>query len=334
MQFSKQTENDYPSKELLNEIFVNQNICGERLDLLHQVCISHIEEAYLLSNLLNKYRFEPVNWSIEYRYLKQDGFNAYASHLGEYDKSYAVNFSLGIPSLLLSVAIELDSKDPIKEYKNNKRTSINDWFPHIVSKEDVSHHTINWVLDACLLVYYHEICHVMFGHCDYNHSGAEEARVLEMDADFNAGSMFGSYLKYFFEEGRHYKSGEDTLKRVLRAGFLLRLAFEALSKDNNEYHLPTNRAMSFCSGCMYLLSHEGKINNIHDVIDNDLYYETLLTKEMESLIKSLEKSSIKEFKGVKDDVNNDYEELMDITAPLRDSLKDGSLNDLKIPNLN
>ena len=318
-----------PNKDRLNQIFMSQNVYGARLDLIHQVCEQHINEVHLQNELLSKYRLKPAGWSLEYRPMSQDNFYAHASNTG-YDKNnYEISYSLGIPATLLSIAIELDSTLPISEYKNSD--AIKDWFPHVKNKSDVSENTINWVLDACLLIYFHEVSHVIFGHCEYKDENNNEARALEMDADFNAGSMFGIYLENFSKDGRRASSGEDTLTRVIKAGFLAGIAFKALSSKSEIYHFPTIRVMSFYSGCLFPLIQTGKLEDFNNQQSGDDYYGKFVTDVRAPLLEDLKNSSLKNLVGTEKDIENDYKELMSITAPLRDKLKDGPLNNLKLP---
>lgn len=321
-----------PDKDRLNQIFMRQNVYGERLDLVHQVCDQHIKEVHLQNELLSKHRFKPAGWSLEFRPMSQDNFYAHASNTGWGEKNYEVSFSLGIPAILLSIAIELSSKIPISDYKNSD--AITNWFPHINRKSEVSENIINWVLDACLLIYFHEVSHVVFGHCEYEEKNNNEARALEMDADFNAGTMFGLYLEVFSKEGRIAKSGEDTLTRVIRAGFLAGIAFKALSRKSEIYHFPTIRVMSFYSGCLFPLIRTGKLKDFQSEDDGNDYYGKFISEVRAPLLEKLKKTSLKIFSGTEEEVEKDYRELMSITAPLRDKLKDGPLKSLTLPVVN
>lgn len=228
-----------PSKDRLNQIFMRQNIYGRRLDLVHKVCEKHIKEVHHQNELLNRHRLSPAGWTLEYRPMSQDNFYAHASKIDHGENNHEISFSLGIPAILLSIAIELSSEVHIQEYKNNNRNSIDDWFPHVDDQTDISEETINWVLDACLLLYFHEVSHVIFGHCKYQENNNDETRALETDADFNAGSMFGVWLKGFSEPKRGWGSGVDTLTRVVKAGFLAGIALKARSGKSEKYHYPT-----------------------------------------------------------------------------------------------
>jgi hypothetical protein len=326
-----QIEISCPSKERLNQIFMNHNIYGERLDLVHNVCRKHIEEVHLQNELLIKHRLKPAGWTLEYRPLSQDNFYAHAGKLNNGDDNYEISFSLGIPAILLSIAIELDSPTPIAQYEHTSSNSINDWFPHIKNRSEVSEKTTNWVLDACLLLYFHEVCHVIFGHCKYEERNNNEARVLEMDADFNAGSMLGLCIRGLSGSGRCFESGVDTLDRVVKAGFLVGVALKALSSRSEIYHHPTTRVMSFYGGCINSLTYIKALQDFESVKDGDKFYADFITAKRESSWKSLRNSSLKFFAGTEQDFDTDYDELMNVTTPLRDKLKDGVLNNLKVP---
>lgn len=320
-----------PSKDRLNQIFMCQNVYGKRLDLVHKVCEKHINEVHHQNELLNRHRLSPAGWTLEYRPMSQDNFYAHASKIDHGENNYEVSFSLGIPAILLSIAIELSSKVKIQEYKNNNRNSINDWFPHVDDQTDISEETINWVLDACLLLYFHEVCHVIFGHCKYQEKSNDETRALEMDADFNAGSMFGLCLKGFSDQERVFVSGVDTLTRVIKAGFLAGIALKDLSGKSEKYHYPTARIMSFYGGCIFPLTRLGDLEDFKSISEGDDYYGQFVTSVREPLLESLRNSSLKYYAGTEQEIESDYQELINLTSPLRHELKDGPLKNLAVP---
>lgn len=320
-----------PSKDRLNQIFMRQNIYGKRLDLVHKVCEKHINEVHHQNELLNRHRLSPAGWTLEYRPMSQDNFYAHASKIDHGENNHEISFSVGIPAILLSIAIELSSEVQIQEYKDNNRNSIDDWFPHVNDQTDISEETINWVLDACLLLYFHEVCHVIFGHCKYQENNSDETRALETDADFNAGSMFGLCLKGFSEPGRRGGSGVDILTRVIKAGFLAGIALKALSGKSEKYHYPTTRIMSFYGGCIFPLTRLGGLKDFKKISEADDYYDQFVTSVREPLLESLRNSSLKCYAGTEQGIESDYQELVDLTTPLRHKLKDGPLKELAVP---
>jgi hypothetical protein len=327
-----QTTIGCPNKDRLNQIFVNQNVYGKRLDLIHKVCETHINEVHHYNTLLIERRLAPAGWTLEYRPLSQDNFYAHASKIDHGKNNYEISFSLGIPAILLSIALELASKEPISEYENSNRNSITDWFPHVDEQTNVSKETIGWVLDACLLIYFHEVCHVIFGHCQYKENNNNEIRALETDADFNAGSMFALCLKGFSDPERSFLSGENTLERACKAGFLVGLAFKALSGKSEKYHYPTSRVMSFYGGCLFPLTHFGDFEDFEKIGKGDEYYGQFITKVRAPLLESLRSSSLKEYAGTEKEIEDDYREMMVVTSPLRHQLKDGPLKQLQVPS--
>lgn len=320
-----------PNKERLNQIFMSQNVYGKRLELVHKVCEKHIKEVHHQNELLKRHRLSPAGWTLEYRPMSQDNFYAHASKMDHGENNYEISFSLGIPAILLSIALELDSKVPIQEYENNNRNSIEDWFPYVDDNSDISEEAINWVLDTCLLLYLHEVCHIIFGHCKYRENDNNETRALEVDADFNAGSMFALCLKGFSDSGRRFVSGVNTLTRVIKAGFLAGVALKALSGKSEKYHYPTTRIMGFYGGCLAPLIVLGDLKNFKSISEGDDYYGQFVSNVREPLQYSLRKSSLRHYAGTEREIENDYQELMNVTSPLRHKLKDGPLKKLAVP---
>lgn len=200
-----QISSNCPDKNTLNQIFMEQNLTDHRLDLVHRVCNQSISEITLLNQMINEHHILPEK-QLEFRSLSQDNFYAHASKTCFSDDNYEISFSLGIPAILLSIAIELDTTTTIAEYQDDNQNSINHWLPHIETIESVSKETIDWVLDACLLLYFHEVCHVLLGHCDYTENNHDETKALELHADLNAGILFSIFLNYL-ENERNDKLG-------------------------------------------------------------------------------------------------------------------------------
>ncbi|WP_199483370.1 hypothetical protein [Vibrio owensii] len=319
-----------PSKERLNSVFMNQNIYGSRLDLVYEVCKQHIDEVLLQNDLLNKFRLKPAGWTLEYRPMSQDNFYAHASRASDYGNNYEISFTVAIPAILMSIAIELDSDAEIENYSKKHLNSINDWFPHITSIDEVDKSTIEWVLDACLLLYFHEVCHVLFGHCDYVEKNNDELRAMEMDADFNAGSLLALNLKGL-KQSRIPNSPTETVNRVVRASFLVGVALKALSAQSDKYHFPSVRTLHYQGGCISTLITLGDLEDFVDETEGNEFYGTMIENEIAPLRESLRRSSLKYYAGTEVELAEDLELMKTVTVPTRDMLKDGVLKSLTIP---
>tara|TARA_R110000851_G_scaffold207385_3_gene359348 strand:+ start:2130 stop:2375 length:246 start_codon:yes stop_codon:yes gene_type:complete len=63
-----------PSKELLNQVFINQNVYGKRLELIHAVYDKHIKEDHHQNDLINKHRLSPAGCTLDYQPMSQGNF--------------------------------------------------------------------------------------------------------------------------------------------------------------------------------------------------------------------------------------------------------------------
>ena len=321
----------------LNQIVLDQNLIGYRFDLFSLLSNKHLEEVELQLNLLSKYRLEPAGWTINHRLLFQDKFYAEAGGHKEVKERYEIWSSIANPAILMSVAIDISSNLENSEishlanqYKNNE-TSIDSWFPNVVNKKDISDEIINWVLDACLLLYFHEVAHVIFGHCRYNTKNDDEVRALEVDADYNAGTMFAVWLKNLSDTGREAFIDIDIVRRLTKAAFLLGVVFKCSSKESKKYHYPTTRVVIFISAGIQAIE---RLSGNHNSLDQEkryIYLTKYTEEEQEPLRNALKKSSLKYYAGIESELEEDMRVFGKITFPLREKLKNGPLSSLKMP---
>lgn len=323
-----------PSLECLSDIFVHQNLWGKRLELAHRLVEHSYNDIRCINDFLQKTRLGPAGWELEHRFLSQDQFYACAFRTTEDLPSYEVHMAVGVPVVLCSIASEIDlyeSGEGVGEHLRLGQTSAECWFPWVERDRAVSQLAIRTALDSTLLTYFHEVAHVLFGHCSYKPLGSEEERAIEMDADFQAGTMFSLWLRYLSAAERKSASADETVDRLVRAGFLLGTTFKIFSAKSSEYHYPSTRLSCFYAGAVFGITNTGGAPKFRSNDEGNTFWERRVSRVKDSLLNALRKSSLGYFAGTEEDIRTDLADLNSITRAVRDRLKNGPLKRLMIP---
>jgi len=323
----------YPSGEVLNSIFQAHDLVDGRLALSEIMFRELDSELDFLMEQLRKHRLDKQEWTIDRLFRGNDTFQAMVSGRGG---QYRIDIAAGTMLVALSTAIELcalEEGSPTSNLANQyqeKENSIQTLFPKVVNPEEAGFEALGLALDVCLLLYFHELAHAIHGHCDYEPSTDEETRALEFDADFNAGTMFGTWVWHLPASYRKPKSEEHMFRRLIRAAYLLGTILKAVSAPSTKYHLPTNRVRSFLAGGVFAFESLGKSPKIDDVAAGDIYWEQKITEHCNSLIDALKRSTLRRFRGTEIDIEEDRRQMEEITGVVRDRLKDGPLMQFRL----
>lgn len=323
-----------PGPELLNQAMIYQNLVDGRLELSGIMLREFEVEAKYLLDLLHIHRLDKCEKSLELKFLNQDGF---AAQVGGRDGQYGIEISVAVPLIALSVSVELCSlvdESAIASLSPNysgANNSINDLFPQVVNPADVGLESLDLALDVTLLLFLHEIAHMVFGHCDYVCSNSAEHRALEFDADFNAGTMFSCWLRGLPHARRRTADFCEVSSRLIRAAFILGLILKAVSRETDQYHYPTVRVTAFMAGGAFGLEGLGVSEKFEDVTEGDKYWEDLQGRSLRDLISAVKRSSLAKYLGTEEEIAKNIDELHNITYAVRDRLKDGPLKKLAVP---
>ena len=321
------------SEDRLSKIFYKQEFNEKKIELALSICSHHKREVEALKVLLETHRLSQSDWTLDYQLIEMDSFYAHAEKRSQNRHEYKICCSVASPVILLSVAIELSSylKDGSthKEFNKNKKNSIVHWFTCLGDDAKISKETFDWALDASLLLYFHEVAHVLYGHCSYECQSNDEIRALELDADFYAGSMFGVLLSGLPEEDRKPKGVEALSTRLIRASFLLGVVMKATTKKSNKYHFPSTRIAIFNAGFAFALDQNKETPTFSDVDEGNKYWEERIEKEKTKIDDALRKSSLAYYAGTEISLNDDVREMETATTITIKYLKDGPLSQLK-----
>lgn len=322
-----------PDRSTLNKVFEDKNLADQELNLVERLITQYHADVKSVSALLEKYRLRPAGWTIDCHFLNESSFFAAAEGT---NPNYRVLLSIGITPLIFSVAAELEllnnqvKGEAIRSLYACNENSIEDWFPWLRQGAQPSESAIQVTLDAALLLYLHEVAHIIFGHCSYEPMDANEIRALEADADFNAGTMFALWLRNLYDEHRRPKDANETVARLIRASFILGVVLKALSKRSPNYHFPTVRTELFYAGGSFGIESTGGVTKV-DKKNLQKFWVDLKLKVIEPLQQSLRNSSLRHYAGTEEEINKDVKDMGDITLNIRNRLKDHELKEFKIP---
>ena len=318
----------------MGDVLKDKGLDSHQRQIALTVCNSHQSEVKVQKKLLEKHRLSQKGWSLDYQVLNIDKFYGSAEKKSGAENEYRICCSSSNPVIFLSVALELDYhlRSDYKLVANNdiSGSSIDHWFNYLEKGGRVSNDLLNWALDASLLLYFHEVAHVIFGHCRYKYKNDGEARALELDADFNAGSMFGLLLDGFTTHGRKPSGVEEFSKRFLRANVLLGIVMKAISDQSERYHFPTTRTLIFNAGFAAALDHIGLTPKFESEDDGNKYWGKRTTSEKDRIYSALKKSSLSQYAGTELRLEEDFKDMQTKTSIIRDRLKNGPLEKLRL----
>jgi hypothetical protein len=326
------TLSGYPQGEDIQLHFPTQGLSGVRLELAGIMLRELDQELNFLDAGLYENRLKSQNWMIERQYLASSDFQA---RVGGKAGRYQIQLSIGAALIALSTSVELcslqensQSSELATQYSEGE-SSIESLFPGVTEPKQIGGEALGLAQDVCLLLYFHEVAHAIYGHCDYilynRNASSDERRALEFDADFNAGTMFGLWGKSLPAEHRKPKGYEDFLRRLIRASFLLSTILKAVSGRSANYHLPTNRMMAFLSGGAFAFDRTDKSPKFKSDDEGDKYWNDKVSSHTASIKVALGRSSLKQFLGTERDIAKDFRENFDVTHSVRNYLKDGPL---------
>ncbi|QXI54232.1 hypothetical protein [Pseudomonas alvandae] len=323
----------YPQGHILNAIFQTHDLVDGRLALSEVMFREFDSEIEFLMKELRKHRLAKQGWTIDREFRGNDTFQAM---VGGGEGQYRIDIAAGTLLVTLSAAIELcalEEDSATAGLSNQYRpgeNSIRCLFPGVQEPDEAGFDALGLALDACLLLYFHELAHAIHGHCDYRPNNDDEARALESDADFNAGTMFGVWVWHLPATYRKPKLEEDMYRRLIRASYLLGTLLKAVSARSTEYHHPTNRVRTFLAGGVFAFDSLGKSTKFDDVKAGDDYWEQKIILHCASIKDALGRSTLKAFQGTEIDIEEDRRQMEEITAHVLNRLKDGPLMHFKL----
>ncbi|MCE2593935.1 hypothetical protein K6Y31_03795 [Motilimonas cestriensis] len=303
-------------------------LSGTRLGLAHRIAQQSHNEVAFFNQQLNQHKLAPEQWAIE---LTPQSTLAWLHHIAKPEKKqhYQLENSLTLAANCLSVALELSyltacaNENKIAKSRLQKdQTSLTQWF---ADAEQADENSITLALDTALLLYFHQVSQVMFGHAALAETTLVERRALITDADFNAGTMFCLWLDYHQDKSRIPANDADALQRLVNAAYLLSVIDKSQANNKNSLHFASNRVSCFVSGAIAGLHDIGKGEQFS--ANEDALQEQ--TAELSQWIEAaLLDSSLSDYVGKEAEVEADEQKLQGETATSRAELKAGKLQGL------
>ncbi|MFO6423414.1 hypothetical protein [Motilimonas sp. KMU-193] len=300
-------------------------LTGTALGLAHQVCQQSDEEIRFFNQQLNQHKLIPQGWQIE---LMPASNSEWQHQITKADTSnhYQLQNSQTLAASALSVALELAYLDQCakaqkiaKSKLGKEETSLSCWFADLNQADPAS---MTLALDTVLLVYFHQVSQVMFGHMALPEPSLVERRALITDADFNAGTMFCLWLDYHQTSSRIPADTDEAIQRLINAAYLLAVLDKQQSNNKNALHFASNRVNCFVSGAVTALHEMEKGKQFASEEDELQQQISELSQWIEA---ALLDSSLSEAVGSDADIERDEEKLQGETASIRAELKAGPL---------
>ncbi len=306
------------------------NLTGTALGLAHQVCQQSDAEIRFFNEQLNQHKLAPQGWQIE---LSAASTTPWQHQISQADKAnhYQLHNSQTLAASALSVALELAYLDQCakaqkiaKSKLGKDETSLTRWFADLdqVDLEQARKSSITLALDTALLVYFHQVSQVMFGHAALAEPSLAERRALITDADFNAGTMFCLWLDYHQTATRIPADENQAVQRLINAAYLLGVLDKAQSNNKNALHFASNRVNCFVSGAVTALHEMDKGKQFASEEDELQLQISELSQWIEAALRD---SSLADAVGSESDIERDEEKLQGETASIRAELKAGPL---------
>jgi hypothetical protein len=324
---------EFPPTALLSEVFQDQNLDQDQLVLCTEIIKACHTDFSFFHRRFEKARLAPANWSVGLRFNATNRFSASACALRGLPNQYQIEIAYAVPVILLSIAAMMEklgsahlNQAPIDILKDPCST----WLQHVSSTNRPSQHAIDDTRDAMLLLYFHELAHVVFGHCDFLTDDSDQIRALELDADFQSGSMFLLWVGDGERWERCANNAEDRVSRLIRGGALLNIALKRYSARSLEYHFPTNRMQAVLAGGAYAGEKRRFNPNFSSELSGNDYWFSRLNDELESFNDLLRRSPLSSLVGVEQDVEADSKLMFDTTCPALDRLQKGPLKTLGV----
>lgn len=317
----------------LQSCFPTQDLTEGRLQLSELILKKLEVDLECVTGVFQSPRLKKHGWEINRQYLADSNFTA---RVGGRAGRYEIQMSLGVPLIALSTALEISRLEAGNAHAHANQNdhpamaydALERFFPDVLKLDEVGSEPLELALDVCLLLHFHEVSHAVFGHCDYKAKNFNESRSLEFDADFNAGSMFASWLPELSSVERRSDDEEEILARLVKASFLLGAILKAKSGRSMKYHLPQNRMRAFLGGGVHVFTRTGTFPEYEDVKVADMFWDEKINSCSESMRTALARSSLRNHLGAEHDVAEDECQMMTTTHTVRTALKDGPLSKL------
>lgn len=192
----------------------------------------------------------------------------------------------------------------------------------------ISPHAQQAARDATLLLYFHELAHVLWRHCelDWASTPSEDRRALEYDADRFAGLTFAFFI------ASRAPGWTDIAERLVRASLLLATALKAFSIPSDDYHFPTARMMAFMAGGFQTVEQLSTKQQGYPEFSGQGAENAFLGPLITEFLVRLKQTPLKRLAGTESEIEADFARLHQVTVPrhaqLRAANATGSLWDV------
>jgi hypothetical protein len=269
--------------------------------------------------------------SINLGWGRSQSFDAAAMKVGP-RHDYLITISVGAPLTLLAMAHEIWAMSTDEPPESLSEEAI---LNGAMRTGEIGQQAQLVAKDATLLLYFHELSHVLWSHCllDWELMPSQDRRALEYQADFHAGLSFAAWhiagIAQPVESDWHAAAG-----RLVSAALLLATALKAFSAQSDAYHFPTIRMLAFMAGGFQAIQQKSQTFTTQAVFQDPAAEQIFIRPFIAEYLELLEVTELGRLSGTEAEIRADIQQLHAVTTPrLAQLRKDtGSLWD-KLPDV-
>ncbi|WP_447585792.1 hypothetical protein [Pseudoxanthomonas mexicana] len=263
--------------------------------------------------------------SLNFGWERSETFNAGAAKFGV-GHDYLIQIAIGAPTTLLAMAHEIWAHG---ERAPSPRTLLEeDILDGHMRPGEITPKAYKVALDATCLLYFHELSHVLWNHCqlDWEGTPSTDRRALEYQADNHAALTFVSWKAGPANSGQAtnwHAIAED----LVLAALLLSTALKGFSAPSDDYHFPTTRLFAFMGGGFRAIA-ELCTKRSEALPFPDIEAEqAFLFSPMLAFLELLRATALRRLAGTEAEIVADVEQMHTVTVPREQEL-DASMGSL------
>ena len=256
--------------------------------------------------------------SLTLRWVRGKDFNAGALKFsGSHD--YLIDISVAAPVVLLAMAHEIWA--PGERAASLHALSEQDILNGHMQPGEITPMARATALNATLLLYFHELSHVLWNHCqlDWQTTPANDRRALELQADYHAAFTF-VFWKATRTDSTQSPDWHAITVDLISAALLLLTAFKGFSAPSDGYHFPTTRLLAFFGGVFKSIHDQCKGRPETSPFPDPNAEEAFMAPLIYDFLERLRATDLRRFAGTESEITRDIEQLHAVTVPREQEL--------------
>lgn len=268
--------------------------------------------------------------SLNFSWERSEAFNAAAGKLGP-GHDYLIQIAIGAPTTLLAMAHEIWA--PGEREPSPRALREEDILDGHMRPGEITPMARAAALDATCLLYFHELAHVLWNHCeiDWRATPANDRRALEHQADYHAGLSFVLW-KATTSSKAAALDWDVIADYLVSAALLLSTALKGFAAPSDGYHFPTIRLFAFMGGGFRSIEDQLKDCPEASPFPDVSAEQAFLAPRISAFWERVRGTDLRRLAGTESEIALDFEQVQSVTIPREKTLSQsmGSLwNSLK-----